>query len=255
MRYDRFRTANPTAGGRDALGEAPLLHGASEQAITQLRDTARETRLAARDWLFRVNEPADRLFIVLSGRLQVLAEEDGRVLRELGAGAALGELGLLTGTARSASVRAVRDCRLLEIDADRFNRLVAEDSGLALSIARELARQLQASGGLELSEARPSVFAVVAADSSDIAVVVDELEHALGRCGTVARLTGQDLTPQGSQTRSTTPKTRAAASCSRTMVSRRGASSAADSVIAWSSWGPASRRQPAARPSRVASSC
>ena len=51
MRYDHRRMASPAAAKPDVLGEAPLLHGASEQAITQLRDTARETRLAARDWL------------------------------------------------------------------------------------------------------------------------------------------------------------------------------------------------------------
>lgn len=36
-------------------------------------------------------------------------------------------------------MRAVRDCRLLEIDAERFGRLVEEDTGLTLSIAWELA--------------------------------------------------------------------------------------------------------------------
>ena len=177
---------------RDALGEAPLLRGASPQAVAQLRRTARETRLAARDSLFRAGDPADRLFVVLSGRLQVLAD-DGRLLREVGAGAALGELGLLTGSARSASVVALRDSRLLEIDAEHFARLVEEDGGFALSVARELARQLQASGGFEHPELRPSVFAVVGIGETDTRELVRELERSLSAWGTVATLDGDGL--------------------------------------------------------------
>jgi NTE family protein len=179
---------------RDALGDAPLLRGASARAVEQLRSSGRERRLAAREWLFRAADPADHLFVVLSGRLQAVAE-DGRVLREVGAGAALGELGLLTGSARSAGVRAVRDSRLLEIDAEQFTRLVEEDGRFALSVARELARQLQQSGGFELPDPRPSVFTVLAAGTGDAGAVVRELARALGAWGTVATLDGVGSEP------------------------------------------------------------
>jgi NTE family protein len=188
------------AAERDELAGAPLLRGASAAAVEQLRESARETRLAAREWLFRAGEPADRLFLVLSGRLRVVEPETGRLLREVGAGAALGELGLLTGSVRSASVRAVRDCRLLELDAEHFLRLVRDDGGFAVSIAQELARQLQASGGLVLPEARPSVFGVGTGDAdpraADVPAFVAELERALGRFGSVARLDGSGLAPE-----------------------------------------------------------
>ena len=172
-----------------------MLRGASAHAVDELRDRGRTVRLAARDWLFRAGEPADRLFVVVSGRLQVLAADDGCVLREVGSGAALGELGLLTGAPRSASVRAVRDSRLLEIDAEHFVRLVETDGGFALSVARELARQLQASGGFGLSEARPSVFTVAGADTAEGRSFVRELERALALWGTVATLDGDDIEP------------------------------------------------------------
>ena len=84
------------AVARDAFGEAPLLRGASAHAVEELSASAREVRLEAREWLFREGDTADQLFVVLSGRLQVVAADDGRLLREVGPGAALGELGLLT---------------------------------------------------------------------------------------------------------------------------------------------------------------
>jgi NTE family protein len=180
------------AAPRDALGEAPLLRGASAQAVAQLRRTGREIRVAAQDWLFRAGDPADRLFVVLTGRLQVVAD-DGSLLREVGPGAALGELGLLTGSARSASVRALRDSRLLEIDAECFVQLVEGDGGFALSVARELARQLQASGGFDHPEMRPSVFTVATLGVSDVRMLVRGLERALSAWGTVATLDGEGV--------------------------------------------------------------
>ena len=182
------------AATREALRESPLLRGASAHAVEELRSGGRETLLAAREWLFRAGEPSDRLFLVLSGRLQALAD-DGHVLREVGPGAALGELGLLTGQPRSASVRALRDSRLLEIDAARFTHLVEADGGFALSVARELARQLQASGGLEPPETRPSVFTVAAAGPYDVTRFVQELERALGSSKAIATLRGDELDP------------------------------------------------------------
>jgi predicted acylesterase/phospholipase RssA/CRP-like cAMP-binding protein len=171
-----------------------LLHGASTAALAQLGESARTRLVPARTVLFRAGDPADRLFVVLSGRLRV-DSEDGELLREVGAGAVLGELALLTGSRRSASVRAVRDSRVLEVDAEQFLALIESDAEVALGVARELAQQLQASGGLGLRGTRPSVFAVVTAGLPDAQRLVDELERSLGRWSDVAVLQGEGLDP------------------------------------------------------------
>ena len=182
-------------GRADRLAETPLLRGASPEALAQLLESAREVRLAAREWLFHDGDVGDRLFVVLSGRLHVVGAE-GRLLREVGAGAVLGELGVLTGAPRSASARAVRDSRLLELDAGSFTRLVAADGAFALSVARELARQLQASGGLALPETRPRVFGVLSAGAGDGAAFAAQLESCLSRWGSVETLDGGEAEPE-----------------------------------------------------------
>lgn len=67
--------------------------------------------------------------MVQAGRLRVLVEDihGPRIVRELGPGDVLGELALLTGSARSASVQAVRDSALLSLEAGRFDALLADD--------------------------------------------------------------------------------------------------------------------------------
>ena len=178
-------TAEP--GREQAIGAVSLLRGAPPESLAHLTESSRTRLLRAQEWLFRAGDPADRLYIVLSGRLRVVSADD-RVLREVGAGATLGELAPLTGSPRSASVRAVRDSRLLEIDAERFISLIETDAELAAGVSRELARQLQESGGLEPSSTRPSVFALNTIGLADRERFVQELTRGLGRWGSVAVL-------------------------------------------------------------------
>ena len=63
------------------------------------------------------------------------------VLTELGRGAVLGELGLLTDDVRSASIRAVRDSRLIKLSKAQFDSFA--DLGVMTTLARGLARRIQ----------------------------------------------------------------------------------------------------------------
>jgi CRP-like cAMP-binding protein len=95
--------------------------------------------LRAGDWLFREGEPGDRMFVVRSGRLDVISEEDGDVLRRIGRGEVVGELALLTGSPRSASVRAHRDSELLAVAREDFDDLLRKDEEFALALMRATA--------------------------------------------------------------------------------------------------------------------
>jgi predicted acylesterase/phospholipase RssA len=119
-------------------------------------------RLPAQEWLFRAGDPAERLYFVVSGRLRVVVERDGRLqtARMVGPGAAIGELAVLTDSPRSASVQAVRDTELLALDGEDFLGLLARDHELGVGLATSLARQLQQSGGLAEPDSLPTVFAV-----------------------------------------------------------------------------------------------
>ena len=77
--------------------------------------------------MVREGQPGRSMFVVLRGEASVtLAGTPGEVAR-LRAGDVFGEMSLLTGEARSATVTAITDCDLLEIDADGFRRVVLEN--------------------------------------------------------------------------------------------------------------------------------
>ena len=191
-------------GGTTQVATSPLAHVPLFARVDLGTLAALERRAVTRHvdagmWLFRQGDEADTLFVVLSGRLRVVVDVDGqqRVARELGPGAALGELALLTGSVRSAGALAVRDCVLLEVGADPFRALLAADPAFGRALAVELARQLQASGGLETRAARPRVLSILPGGRDvDVTRFAATLADELERVGHVVALRGEE--PPGS---------------------------------------------------------
>jgi EmrB/QacA subfamily drug resistance transporter len=136
--------------GEDALAETllPARHAAGETFFDRLPDAVRlqieahgtRVHLAAGEVLFRRGDDADAMFLVQSGRLEVLV--DDVAVRELGPGAELGELALLTGGRRTAGVRARRDSVLLSLSRAQFMATLAGSSTAALAVATALAETL-----------------------------------------------------------------------------------------------------------------
>jgi Cyclic nucleotide-binding domain/Mechanosensitive ion channel, beta-domain/Mechanosensitive ion channel MscS, C-terminal len=75
----------------------------------------------------RQGEPGQSMFIVCSGAASVVLEPDRREVAVIEKGGYFGEMSLLTGDARSASVIARVDTAVLELDADVFRALGAAD--------------------------------------------------------------------------------------------------------------------------------
>jgi NTE family protein len=101
------------------------------------------------DWLFRQGDAGDSLYLLARGRLQVwIASEDRGELREslvaeVAPGETVGEISLLTGGPRSASLRAVRDSLLLRMDGTAFDRLGREQPQLVRQLAGGIAIRLR----------------------------------------------------------------------------------------------------------------
>ena len=181
--------------GVGAFSQAPLLRGVGGEVLERLASDARPISIRGGEYLFRSGDIADQLFVVRTGRLRALVESDDgvRVVRELGPGDVLGELALLTGSPRSASVLAVRDSELLSLEGSRFDALLADDPAFARTLLRELARQLQVSGGLETPSTGPSVFSVVPLGQDvDAQRLATALSRELSRFGRVDTLRGEE---------------------------------------------------------------
>jgi CRP-like cAMP-binding protein len=96
----------------------------------------------AGDAIIAEGDPGDGLYVLLSGRLRVTVGE--RVLHDLGRGAVIGEIALLSDRMRSATVRAVRDSDLLLLRTSSFKALIEQNPGFLAQMARLLIERLLA---------------------------------------------------------------------------------------------------------------
>lgn len=100
--------------------------------------------LPAGTWLFRQHDEGDALFVVRTGRLELVREIPGPPagVGVLGPGDSLGELALLLGERRTLSVRALRDSELIRLDRADFVTL-RDSAEFTAGLTRVIARFLQ----------------------------------------------------------------------------------------------------------------
>jgi predicted acylesterase/phospholipase RssA len=103
--------------------------------------------------LFHEGDVGDSLYILMYGRLGVIIEQDDGSLKavsEMGPGETFGEMALITGARRSATVMAIRDTTLFKLTKADFERLAERQPQVIMQIAR-----IQAERVRRLSYKRP----------------------------------------------------------------------------------------------------
>jgi CRP/FNR family transcriptional regulator, cyclic AMP receptor protein len=123
-----------------------VLAGLSEPLTAELFSAARPVKLAAEQTLFTTGDPGDGCYLVERGMLKVTmvsAAGGERILAILGPGALVGELSMIDGEPRSASVSALRDSELRFLGRDRFDAFAARNPDVYRHIMGVLAKRLR----------------------------------------------------------------------------------------------------------------
>jgi len=123
-----------------------LLSGLPGHLITDLFAAAKPMRLAADEVLFLSGDPGDGCYRVEDGLLKVtMVSRSGaeRILAFLGPGAIVGELAIVDGLPRSASVVAVRDASLSQLSRAAFEAFAETRPEVYKTLVRLLAERLR----------------------------------------------------------------------------------------------------------------
>jgi sulfate permease, SulP family len=113
----------------DALGNA--------QYADRLTEYCRRTEVVGGDVIARQGEPAASMHFILEGRVGIvvdLGDERTMRVRSLGQHTTIGEMGLITGRPRSATIRAETDSVLYELNAEAYERIKLEDPALSQAL-------------------------------------------------------------------------------------------------------------------------
>lgn len=121
------------------LAATPLLAGLEPPALLELAGEARQRIFPQGHHVFRQGEAGDELFVILAGRVKVVCTyDDGSevVLATLGPPDVFGELALIDGGPRSASVQALESTRVLTLGRATLLGLMAGNPGVAEALLR-----------------------------------------------------------------------------------------------------------------------
>ncbi len=122
-RYEVRARIRASRDERSGLAGLPFFRGVSGQELDRIAARMRTVRVPAGEAVFHAGDGADRFYVIREGRASVHLPT-GAHARDLGPGDNFGELALLFGGGRTATVRAVTDLVLAGLARDDFARLV-----------------------------------------------------------------------------------------------------------------------------------
>jgi CRP-like cAMP-binding protein len=158
MEYALKRKRKAVSAKLGLLSQCNLLRHLPAEQMEPLLDRVQEREAMAGEIVFR-----DALYIVAKGGVEVINDDNGQMLAELGDGQAFGEMALLSGGRRTATIRCKVDSLLLAIDKSDFDKLLAEDPFLEEQV-RKLSHE-RAISNLRIGTVNPAVWAQLASEN------------------------------------------------------------------------------------------
>src|SRR5271156_6688076 len=192
----------------ELLSKCDLLRHLPPEEVERILPCVRDRHLDGGEILFRAGDAGDALYIVARGKVDVLSgaageprngQVAGEKLAELGEGQAFGEMALLSGEPRTATIQSAAQTDLLEIGREDFDRLLVKDHQLATAVERlsheRAIRNLSsgasdpsrwakvASGNLEhLSRSEAEKMLVEAGHGAGMAIVLGNILDTIPGC-------------------------------------------------------------------------
>ena len=123
------------------IARVPLFQHLRPPQLAELTTLLRPRTLPPRYTVIRRGEHPESMFFIDEGRVAI-RHQDRRIT--LSAGSFFGEMALLEGRPRQVSVITLTTCRLLELQAGDFHRLLAGDPRLRQTITEEVERRTEA---------------------------------------------------------------------------------------------------------------
>ncbi|EIE00777.1 patatin-like phospholipase family protein [Leptospira licerasiae] len=143
-----FRMASYEPSQKELLGfisNLELLFHIDRKKIGELTPYLRWLYVPGGERLMLQGEPGNSLFIILSGRFRYTVSDDhGNITGEgeFAKGDIIGEMSLLTGEPRSASVYAVRSSQVIQISRNGFRKFISESPEALFHVTETIARRL-----------------------------------------------------------------------------------------------------------------
>ena len=181
------------ASAVELLARVPLLSGLEPTELERIAQVAIPRSFPKGARVFHEGDRSDACYVIRSGEVRVTREHsDGRAiaLATLGTGELVGELAMLDGGARSASVEALTEVELLAVAATDMKGLLERNAQITAKLVVALTRRLRETNERISRQSFQTVPSRVAGVLSQL-VAEENAEH--GRDGVTIRMNQADL--------------------------------------------------------------
>ena len=130
----------------ESLRAIPLFSRVRDEDLEDIASHLIERRFPKHSTVVEEGLPGDYMYVIREGRVKVTkASDDGRekIMNFLDAGSFFGDMALLTGEVRSASVKTLEASRLLALSRRDFIDILRQSPDLALAVIEELTNRLR----------------------------------------------------------------------------------------------------------------
>jgi predicted acylesterase/phospholipase RssA/CRP-like cAMP-binding protein len=193
------------------LSSAALLRNLGAEALVELGAKLESVFLPGGRTLFHAGDTGDSLYIIIAGRLRILAAAnngEGKAIRELTRGESVGELALVTGMPRSATARAIRDTELACLSRAAYEDICKKHPDLASELLKQIALRQSQGRDRSLTQRNIRTLALLPFDNgAPIEGFARLLAATLREHGSTLRLTAESNLWQGTHDeQSSTPE-------------------------------------------------
>lgn len=108
---------------KDIIEKVSLFSNASEQFKRDISLLLHPIFLTPGDYIFKIGDPADEMYFVVNGELNVLNQSEKQIIRKMQAGDYFGEIALFKNQTRSATLRAISYCDIYTLDKKSFDQI------------------------------------------------------------------------------------------------------------------------------------
>jgi CRP-like cAMP-binding protein len=129
-----------------SLQSISLFAGLSEESLQELAISLEPIALKKGEVLFQKGDPGNALYIIREGWVKAYAENtrgEKVVLNEFGPGESFGEMSLVDGRPRSATIQSTNPTRLLILRQESFFKMLANHPTFALELLRDISNKLR----------------------------------------------------------------------------------------------------------------
>lgn len=128
------------------LQKTAIFKNVTDDVLADVAIKAATRKVAKDEILMRKGERGDSLFMIHDGWVKIVTEDskgDELILNKCGPGETIGEMALLDGSPRSATVVALSDAEVLELKKDVFEEILEQRSDVSLAIIRSYSERLR----------------------------------------------------------------------------------------------------------------